>query len=165
MIVTHPLAPVYDSRSRVLILGTLPSPKSRELGFFYMHPQNRFWRVMSDLLGEPLPQTNDERRELLLRRGIALWDVLESCEIKGADDGSIRSPSANDLSIILKKADIRAVFTTGGKAAQLYKNLCLPKTGVEAKSLPSTSPANCRYYSYEDLLREYGILLEYLKDG
>jgi len=165
MKVTHPLDPVFDKDSQILILGTMPSPKSRENGFYYMHPQNRFWRVISELLGEPLPQTNDEKRALLLRRHIALWDVLESCEINGADDGSIKSPSANDFGVILKAADIKAVFTTGGKAAQLYKKLCLPKTGLEAKPLPSTSPANCRYYSYEALLRAYGILLEYLKDG
>ncbi len=130
-----------------------------------MHPQNRFWRVLSEALTEPFPRTNDEKRDLLLRHRIAIWDVLESCEIEGADDGSIKNPVVNDLTVILSTADIKAIFTTGGKAAQLYKKYCLPQTGIEAKSLPSTSPANCRYYSYSDLLSEYGILLEYLKDG
>ena len=115
--VVHPLAPVFDKDSRVLILGTMPSPKSRETGFYYGHPQNRFWRVMAQLLDEPFPASREERLALALRRHFALWDVLASCEIRGADDGSIRAPEANDLSAVLDRAPIRAVFTTGTKAA------------------------------------------------
>lgn len=162
MKISHPLAPVFDSNSRVLVLGTMPSPKSREVGFYYMHPQNKFWRVLCELLGEPLPQTNDERQALLLRRHIALWDVLTGCEIDGADDGSIREPVANDLRVVLDHADIKAIFTTGTKAAQLYKKLCLPKTGTPAIPLPSTSPANCRFYSYDEILDKYRVLLRFL---
>ncbi len=162
MKISHPLAPVFDSNSRVLVLGTMPSPKSREVGFYYMHPQNKFWRVLCELLGEPLPQTNDERQALLLRRHIALWDVLAGCEIDGADDGSIREPVANDLRVVLDHADIKAIFTTGTKAAQLYKKLCLPKTGTPAIPLPSTSPANCRFYSYDEILDKYRVLLRFL---
>ncbi|MEI6578905.1 MAG: DNA-deoxyinosine glycosylase [Eubacteriales bacterium] len=165
MKIFHTIAPVYDKNSKILILGTMPSPKSRENEFYYMHPQNRFWRVISELLAAPLPASNDERRDLLVRNRIALWDVLASCEIEGADDSSIKMPVANDLSLIISKADIKAIFTTGGKAAQLYKKFCFPKTGIEAISLPSTSPANCRYYTYDELLEEYSILIAFLKAG
>lgn len=162
--VVHPLAPVFDKDSRVLILGTMPSPKSRETGFYYGHPQNRFWRVMAQLLDEPFPASREERLALALRRHFALWDVLASCEIRGADDGSIRAPEANDLSAVLDNAPIRAVFTTGTKAASLYRRLCLPKTGREAIALPSTSAANCRFYSYDALLGAYRAILPYLID-
>lgn len=160
--VIHPLAPVFDERSRVLILGTMPSPKSRETGFYYGHPQNRFWRVMAELLDEPFPASREERLALALRRHFALWDVLATCVIRGADDGSIREPEANDLSAVLSAAPIEAIFTTGTKAAALYRKLCLPKTGVEAIALPSTSAANCRFYSYEQLVKAYAAVKEYL---
>ena len=160
--VIHPLAPVFDECSRVLILGTMPSPKSRETGFYYGHPQNRFWRVMAELLDEPFPASREERLALALRRHFALWDVLASCVIRGADDGSIREPEANDLSAVLSAAPIEAIFTTGTKAAALYRKLCLPKTGVEAIALPSTSAANCRFYSYEQLVKAYAAVKEYL---
>lgn len=160
--VIHPLAPVFDAHSRVLILGTMPSPKSRETGFYYGHPQNRFWRMMAELLDEPFPASREERLALALRRHFALWDVLASCVIRGADDGSIREPEANDLSAVLSAAPIEAIFTTGTKAAALYRKLCLPKTGVEAIALPSTSAANCRFYSYEQLVKAYAAVKEYL---
>lgn len=160
--VIHPLVPVFDERSRVLILGTMPSPKSRETGFYYGHPQNRFWRVMAELLDEPFPASREERLALALRRHFALWDVLASCVIRGADDGSIRELEANDLSAVLSAAPIEAIFTTGTKAAALYRKLCLPKTGVEAIALPSTSAANCRFYSYEQLVKAYAAVKEYL---
>lgn len=160
--VIHPLAPVFDERSRVLILGTMPSPKSRETGFYYGHPQNRFWRVMAELLDEPFPASREERLALALRRHFALWDVLASCVIRGADDGSIWEPEANDLSAVLSAAPIEAIFTTGTKAAALYRKLCLPKTGMEAIALPSTSAANCRFYSYEQLVKAYAAVKEYL---
>ena len=160
--VIHPLAPVFDAHSRVLILGTMPSPKSRETGFYYGHPQNRFWRVMAELLDEPFPASREERLALALRRHFALWDVLASCVIRGADDGSIREPEANDLSAVLSAAPIEAIFTTGTKAAALYRKLCLPKTGMEAIALPSTSATNCRFYSYEQLVKAYAAVKEYL---
>lgn len=159
--VTHNFEPVYDENSRILILGTMPSPKSRELGFYYGHPRNRFWNVISDLCGEELPQTVEEKKTLALRCHIAVWDVLQSCEIHGADDGSIRNPIANDLSVILSNADIKAVFTTGTKAAALYRKFCFPRTNIAAKPLPSTSPANCTM-SYEELKRHYAQILNFL---
>lgn len=162
MRVNHEFEPFYDENAKVLILGSIPSPKSREMGFYYGHPRNRFWRVLADVLGEPMPETVEERKAFLTRNRIALWDVLDSCEINGADDASIRDPRPNDMNVILKAADIRAVFTTGGKATKLYDKLCFPACGMAAMGLPSTSPANCRC-SYETLKDAYGIIGEYLK--
>lgn len=159
--VNHTFLPEYDEESRILILGTMPSPKSRELGFYYGHPRNRFWPVLVDILGEPLPQTNEEKRELLHRRHIALWDVLAGCEIQGADDNSIRNPRPNDMTVILSAAPIQAIFTTGAKASALYKKYCYPSCGVPSISLPSTSPANCRL-SYDALKTSYESILPYL---
>lgn len=156
----HTLAPVFDVHSRVLILGSFPSPKSRETGFYYGNPQNRFWPVMAALWSEPVPSTPAERRAFALRHGIALWDVVASCSIEGADDGSIRNVSVNPLDIILSQADIAAIFTCGGKASSLYKKYCLPVTGRAAISLPSTSPANCRR-SLASLVDAYHIVRDY----
>lgn len=138
----------------------MPSPKSREFGFYYSHPQNRFWRVISDLYGEPLPATIDEKKGLALRHRVALWDVLQSCRIEGADDGSIRDPVPNDIPGLLWEARITAVFTTGAKAAALYRRFFEKAIGP-AIALPSTSPANCRFYTYEKLKEAYRILLRY----
>ena len=146
----------------MLILGTIPSPKSREQGFYYGHTQNRFWKVLADVLGEKVvPQTVEERKKFLKRNRIALWDVLESCEIKGASDVSIRNARPNDMNRILQAADIRAIFVAGTKAAKLYKKLCLPTCGVEAIQLPSTSPANCGC-SDEKLREAYSQICKYL---
>lgn len=153
-IVTHTLKPIFNENSKILILGTMPSPKSRANNFYYSNPQNRFWRVLSTIFNEKLPENNQERTALLLKHKIALWDVLASCEIKGADDSSIKNPVPNDLSIILDCCDIKAVFTTGTKAFSLYKRFCEPKTKIPAISLPSTSPANCRI-SLESLIESY----------
>ncbi len=161
MIVSHEFGPFYDENSRVLILGSIPSPKSREMGFYYGHPRNRFWMVLADVLGEAVPETVAERKAFLTRNRIALWDVLDSCEINGAEDASIRDPKPNDMNMILEKADIRAVFTTGGKATKLYEKLCFPVCGIPAIGLPSTSPANCGC-SYEKLKDAYGQVLQYL---
>ena len=160
-LVTHEFDAFFDKDSRVLILGTIPSPKSREQGFYYGHPQNRFWKVLADVLGEEFPQTVEERKRFLKRNHIALWDVLESCEIKGADDSSIKNPVANDMGQILSVACIGAIFTTGGKASKLYEKLCLPSCGIKAIALPSTSPANCGC-SMEKLLHQYSSILKYL---
>ena len=161
-LVTHEFDAFFDKDSRVLILGTIPSPKSREQGFYYGHPQNRFWKVLADVLGEEFPQTVEERKGFLKRNHIALWDVLESCEIKGASDVSIRNARPNDMNRILQEADIRAIFATGAKAAQLYKKLCFPECGVEAVRLPSTSPANCGC-SYEKLREAYSQICDYVR--
>lgn len=156
-LVTHEFPPVFDSHSRILILGTIPSPKSREQGFYYGHPRNRFWRVVSDVFGQPEPVTIEEKKAFILHSQIALWDVLASCQIEGAEDSSIREPVANDMGLILKQAEIQAIFTTGTKATALYRRYCEPITGIPCTGLPSTSPANCRM-SYEELKRQYQIL-------
>lgn len=153
--VTHEIKPVFDSRSRVLLLGTMPSPASREQGFYYGHPQNRFWRVLAAIFDEPAPRTIEEKRDMLLRHHIALWDVLASCEIEGASDASIRDAQPNDLARIFDAADIRAVFATGTKAGELYRKLVEPTLGVPCTTLPSTSPANAKM-KLGDLADAYG---------
>lgn len=160
--ITHEFQPIFDQNSRILMLGTMPSPKSREVGFYYGHPRNRFWQVVSDVCGEKLPQCIEDKIAFALRNKIAVWDVLAECEIKGADDGSIRNPRANDMDVILKSADIQAVLATGTKAAQLYKRYCYAKTQIEIIWLPSTSPANCTV-SYEELYEAYSVIKNYLE--
>lgn len=158
--VDHPLDPVFDERSRALVLGTMPSPKSRETGFYYGHPQNRFWKVLAAVFDEPAPAGNDRKRDFALRHRIALWDVLASCDIDGASDASIGNAQANDLSRVLDAAPIEAVFCTGAKAAELYAKLCEPATGIPATRLPSTSPANASW-NLEDLVEAYRPLAAY----
>ena len=144
------------------MLGTFPSPKSREQGFFYGHPQNRFWKVLAAVLDAEVPQTIPEKKTLLLEHGIALWDVCQSCLIEGASDASIRDPQPNDLRLILDEASIQRIFCTGAKAAQLYRRLIEPKLGIPCVQLPSTSPANAamRLPALIDAYRE--ALLPYL---
>lgn len=153
--VTHEIQPVFDSRSRVLLLGTMPSPASREQGFYYGHPQNRFWRVLAAIFDEPAPRTIEEKRDMLLHHHVALWDVIASCEIEGASDASIRDAQPNDLARIFDAADIRAVFATGTKAGELYRKLIEPTLGVPCTTLPSTSPANAKM-KLADLVGAYG---------
>lgn len=160
--IIHSIEPVFDAESRVLILGTMPSPKSREVQFYYGHPQNRFWRVLAAVLGEEVPQSVPEKKAMLLRHRIALWDVLAECEITGASDSSIRNPVANDLSVILAHAPVQAVFTTGATAWKLYTRLQKPHTGIEAVRLPSTSPANCAV-KMEALTEAYKAILPWLE--
>ena len=130
--IIHTIPPVYDRRSRVLLLGTMPSPKSREAGFFYGHPQNRMWPVLARLFGEETPTDTESRRRFLLLHQIAMWDVLSSCSIRGADDSSIRDPVPNDLRPILEQSPIAAIFCTGKKSFSLYNRYIRPVTGREA---------------------------------
>lgn len=160
--VSHPLKPVFDEQSSVLILGTMPSPKSRETGFYYNHPQNRFWKVMAALFDEPLPASNSEKRALALRHGIALWDVLAECTIKGASDGSIADCVPNDIGWLLGKAPIQAVFCTGAKATELYAKRCEAAAGMPATRLPSTSPANAAT-SLDQLIAAYQAILPFCR--
>ncbi|MDE6404506.1 MAG: DNA-deoxyinosine glycosylase [Lachnospiraceae bacterium] len=153
----HTIDPLYDGHSRVLILGSFPSVKSREQQFFYGHKQNRFWRVMAEVLGCPVPENVEQKKEMLLSNHIAVWDVIASCEITGSSDASIRDVTPNDLSRILNHADIRAIYTNGGKAQQLYRKYMFPVNGREAVSLPSTSPANAGY-SLEKLVEAWRII-------
>lgn len=160
--IVHPLLPVWNAQSEILILGTMPSPASRERCFYYMHSQNRFWRVLSEITGEPLQYKNSggekavsERKRLLLRYKIALWDVLSSCDIHGASDASIQNVAVNDFSEILRGANITRIFCTGKKALALYKKYCEARTKIVAEYLPSTSAANRANWSEEKLVREY----------
>ncbi len=162
--VVHPWGPLYNADSRVLILGTMPSPRSRREGFYYAHPQNRFWPVMGRVLGEEIPVERQKAAELLLRRHIALWDVLRSCVIRGADDASIKEAVPNDIGGLVRQCPIKAIFTTGQKAADLYRRFFEKETGVRAIPLPSTSPAACGRFTFEDLVLAYRAILPYLEE-
>ena len=135
-------APVYNEHSRALILGTWPSPKSREMSFYYGHPQNRFWPMLAALTGEPVPAREDieAKKQIILRHGLALWDTLESCTITGASDASIRDVVPNDIAGLLAKAPIEAVFCNGATAYRIYTKYLEPVSGIPAVRLPSTSP-------------------------
>lgn len=158
----HPFPAVYATDSRILILGSFPSVKSREQRFFYGHPQNRFWRVLAALLGMDVPQSVEEKRAFLLAHRIALWDVIASCEIAGSSDASIRNAVPNDLSPILETASIRQIFTNGGTAHRLYRKYICPLTGQEDIVLPSTSPANAAR-SLDALIDAWQIVREALE--
>ena len=142
---THPFPPLYDARSRVLILGSFPSVKSREQRFFYGHPQNRFWRVLAAVFDEDVHADVGEKKALVLRRRLALWDTIASCEIAGSSDASITNVVPNDLRPILAAADIRAIFCNGGTSYKWYNRLLRDALGREARLLPSTSPANAQW--------------------
>lgn len=141
----HEFAPVFNESSQILILGTFPSVKSRENQFFYGHPRNRFWAVMAALTKKEVPGTIEEKKDLLLSGGIAIWDVIESCEIQGSSDSSIRNVVPADLNRIFNRAQIKAVYANGSKAYELYQKYSFERTGREIKKLPSTSPANAAY--------------------
>lgn len=141
----HEIPPVYDENSRVLILGSFPSVKSREGRFFYHHPQNRFWKVVSAVLDVPVPTSVEEKKKMLLSGHLAVWDVIASCTIAGSSDSSIRDVMPNDISHILMEADIRQIFCNGAASFNLYRKYMLPMTGREAVKLPSTSPANAAW--------------------
>ena len=155
--VLHNIPPVFDATSRVLILGSFPSVKSREGMFFYHHPQNRFWRVVAAVCGAPVPETVGEKRALLLENRIALWDVIASCEIAGSADASIRSVVPNDLSRILAAAGIRHIYTNGQTAHKLYGKHQAQGIALPESALPSTSPANAAW-SLERLIAAWSVI-------
>ena len=157
--IVHSFEPVYDKASEILILGTLPSVKSRENNFYYGHKQNRFWKVLATLLKEPVPDTIEEKKAMLLARRIALWDVIQSCDIKGSSDSSIKNVQPTDIGMILEKTNITRIYANGNKAGQLYKRYQFPVTGIEAMVLPSTSPANAAW-SLERLCEVWYVILE-----
>lgn len=157
--VEHEFPPYYDSNSKILILGTIPSVQSRKVGFYYCHPQNRFWKVLAYLYQEEVPHTIEGKKALLSKHHIALWDVLASCTIDGSSDQSIRNPICNDLSFLLNKSSIEKIYTTGKKAYDLYQKYCYPNTKIEAILLPSTSPANAAY-TLEKLVDAYAKIIE-----
>ena len=152
--VTHEFPALYDRESQVLMLGSIPSPKSREMAFYYGHPQNRFWKVMAAVLGEDVPETIPQKKAMLKKHRIALWDVLDSCTIVGASDTSIEDPVVNNISELVKKSKVSRIFCTGATAYNLYKKFCANDVGIEAIKLPSTSPANCAV-SLEKLIAAY----------
>ena len=143
--IIHPIEPVYDKDSKILILGSFPSVKSRETGFYYGHPQNRFWKVLASLFDEDLPHSNEDKKEFLLRNHIAVWDVIGSCEIEGSSDSSIRNAVVNDIDQILQSADIIKICVNGKTAERIYNRYIRSVIGREAVSLPSTSPANAAW--------------------
>lgn len=159
--VSHPIKPLYNKNSEILILGSFPSLKSREQLFFYGHPQNRFWKVLSLIFESDVPQTIEEKRELILSHKIALWDVIASCEISGSSDSSIKNVVPNDLTEILSNADINGIFVNGRTAEKFYNKYIKDKIGKHAVCLPSTSPANAAW-SLERLAREWSIILSYI---
>ena len=158
MSVIHNIPPVFDENSRVLILGSFPSVKSREGEFFYHHPQNRFWRVLAAVCGEETPGTIPEKRALLLRHRIALWDVIASCEITGSSDASIKNAVPNDLRRILEAASIDRICTNGQTAHRLYQKYLAEQTDLPETALPSTSPANAAW-SLERLTEAWRVIL------
>lgn len=159
--ITHTFEPVFDAHSRVLILGSLPSVKSREQGFYYGHPQNRFWKVLAALTQNDTAQTVREKKALLLRSHIAVWDVVQECDIISSSDASIKNVTPTDLKTILDSCDIQAIFANGSTAARLYEKFQKPLTCREIVCLPSTSPANAAY-SLQRLIEKWGCIKKYI---
>lgn len=157
----HPLQPIYNENSKILILGSFPSEKSRKNNFYYANKNNRFWHVIEKLLESELV-SNEDKINKLLTNHIALWDVINSCEIHKSSDSSIKDIIPNDINKIIKNSNIKYIFVNGKKALELYNKYLLPVTKIEAIYLPSTSSANATY-SLERLIKEYKIILEYLK--
>lgn len=155
--VSHEFPAVYDRNSRVLLLGSIPSPKSREVGFYYGHPQNRFWKVLAQVLGEPVPESIPQKKAMLKKHHVALWDVLESCTIVGASDTSIEDVVPNKIGELVKKSKVSRIFCTGATAHKLYQKYCAKDVGIDAERLPSTSPANCAV-SLEKLVEAYRVV-------
>ncbi|MCR4740581.1 MAG: DNA-deoxyinosine glycosylase [Lachnospiraceae bacterium] len=153
--ILHPIPPFYDKESKILILGSFPSVKSRDQMFFYGHPQNRFWKVIASVFSDKEPETVPEKKSFLRTHHIALWDVIGSCDIEGSSDSSIENVVVNDISKILKEADIRCIFVNGKTAEKYYKRYIEPKTGKKAVCLPSTSPANAAW-SVDKLVLNWG---------
>ena len=156
--VQHTFEPVFDEHSRILILGSFPSVKSREIQFYYGHPQNRFWRVLAAVLGEEVPVSIEDKRAICLRHHVALWDTIAKCDIAGASDTSIRNAEPNDIGRLLRESKIERIFATGGKSGELYRKLIEPKTHVPITVLPSTSPANAAW-TFERLVEAYRVIL------
>lgn len=161
MKVKHEFKPIYDNKSKILILGTMPSIKSRANKFYYSNPTNRFFKIMEYLFNTKL-LSNDDKKAFLLKNKIALWDVCKECDILASSDSSIKNIIPNDISIILKSSPIKAIFTTGKTAYKLYQKYIFPTTKIEAISLPSSSSANASY-SLDKLINEYQIILKFLE--
>lgn len=155
--IIHPFPPLYDENSKILILGSFPSVKSREAMFFYGHPQNRFWRVIAALYGEETPQNIDEKKKLILSHNLALWDSIQSCTITGSSDSSVKNVVPNDLSLIINNSKVDRVFCNGALSHKMYMKFIFPLTNIKAVKLPSTSPANAAY-SLDRLIEEWKVI-------
>ena len=142
---THNFEPVYNKDSHILILGTFPSVKSRENNFYYGHPQNRFWKVIADITHSNIPKSIEEKKKLLLENGIAIWDVIHSCNIIGSSDSSIKDVVPNNIELIMDECEIKKIFANGATAGKLYNKYKRKTIGMDIVILPSTSPANASY--------------------
>ena len=156
MKVKHTLEPIYDSESQVLILGSIPSLKSRELNFYYAHPYNRFWTTMEKVFSVEIGNNIEDKKKFLHIHHIALFDVIKECDIEESSDSTIKNAIPNDLNLIINNSKISTIFTTGRKAFDLYNKLCFKDTNIKAIYLPSTSPANCRKGIEKLLVEQYG---------
>lgn len=154
----HPIEPVFNENSELLILGSFPSVKSREHNFFYAHPRNRFWKVLAYIFNSPVPDNIEEEKLFLLDKHIALWDVIASCDIEGSSDSSIKNVTPNDLSYILEHTKVKQIYTNGKAADKLYKIFLEEKTGITSICLPSTSPANASW-TFEKLCESWKQIL------
>ena len=152
--VVHTFGPLYNEDSGILILGSIPSPASREVGFYYGHPRNRFWQMLAELYGMPLPESIEEKRALVLSHGLALWDVIEECDIIGASDSSVKNAVPTDIPSLLGKTQIQTILCNGALSKKIYDQYQLPRTGIPAQKMPSTSPANAAW-SLERLKEEW----------
>ena len=157
--IIHPIPPLYDANSRVLILGSFPSVKSREAMFFYGHPQNRFWKLMALLFEAEAPSTVEEKKRLVLSHGIAMWDTIHSCTITGSSDSSIKDVVPNDLSVILNNSRVKRIFCNGAASHRLYQKYIYPINNIPAQKLPSTSPANAAW-SLDRLAEAWKVICE-----
>lgn len=153
----HLLEPIYNKKSKILILGSFPSVKSREANFYYHHPQNRFWKILASIYNEPLPQTIDDKKDFLIKHQIALWDVISSCEIVGSSDSTIRNVEINDLNKIIMNSQINHIYTNGNLADKLYHRYFDKIIDLPATKLPSSSPANASY-SLEKLISCWSVI-------
>lgn len=156
--VRHPFKPVYNQDSKIIFLGSIASVKSREIGYPYASPSNRFWKVLEIIFNDKMI----DYKEFLLSKKIALWDVIKSCDITASSDSSIKNVVVNEIWQVIENSNIKQVFTNGKKADELYTKYIYPKTNIKSICLSSTSSANATKSLY-DLVKEYKIVLNYLK--
>ncbi len=154
----HGIDPVCAPDAKILILGSFPSVASREAGFYYAHKQNRFFKVLPALFGEERPADTNGKKEFLIRHGIALWDVIQSCDVEKSSDSSIRNVTPNGIAALIAGTDIKTVYLNGNTAAKLYEKYVLPSVSLPYLRLPSTSPANAAF-SVERLVNEWSVIL------
>ena len=157
--IIHPIPPLYDGNSKILILGSFPSVKSREAMFFYGHPQNRFWKLLAKIFCEDVPVTTEQKKHLVLSHNLALWDSIHSCTVTGSSDSSIKDVVPNDISVILDNSKVGRVFANGTASYKIYQKYIFPKTKTEAVKLPSSSPATAAF-SLDRLYEKWKIIAE-----